>query len=159
MKKTLKVVLMFAMAVLVVACNKPEKDELAGTWRWTSTTGGIAGVNYTPESEGFNAEIVFKSGRFTFYKDGRKVTSGPYQVAYDVDKMKGDEKGPSYIWFSLHFHEAQCRAISKATDGIISINPDNSATIAIYDDQTERQVLSFGSSHLSDRFYYSFEKE
>ena len=47
------------LALLATACNKPEKKELVGTWQWYCTSGGIAGVNYTPESEGFEAKLVF----------------------------------------------------------------------------------------------------
>ena len=69
-------VILLVLSVLVTACSKPEKKVLAGTWRWVATTGGIGGWCYTPESEGFEAEFVFKGGTFTFYKDGEKVTSG-----------------------------------------------------------------------------------
>ena len=75
MKNIIRITVIAALAILATACNKPEKQALAGTWQWYCTSGGIAGViPYTPESEGFEAELVFKGNQFTFYKDGKKVT-------------------------------------------------------------------------------------
>ena len=84
-------VILLVLSVLVTACSKPEKQALAGAWQWYCTSGGIAGVNYTPESEGFEAELVFKGNQFTFYKDGKKVTSGTYHIDYDVDEIYESE--------------------------------------------------------------------
>ncbi len=86
MRQTRYFAIALLLAVIVTAC-KPEKDSLDGTWLWTSTSGGIAGVYYTPESEAFDAKLVFKGGRFSFYKDGRKVTSGIYQTVCDIDEL------------------------------------------------------------------------
>ena len=82
MEKIIRIAIITALAVLATACSKPEKKELAGTWQWYCTSGGIAGVFYTPESEGFETELVFKGGHFTFYKDGKKITSGTYRIDY-----------------------------------------------------------------------------
>ena len=115
-----KYVAVILLAVLATACSKPENKELAGTWRWTSTTGGIAGVFYTPESEGFEAEIVFKGSQFTFYKDGKKVTSGTYRIDYDEDDTYYIGNKPFYSRFRFHISGAQVKKISEATNGTIS---------------------------------------
>ena len=86
-------IIILALSLLTVSCSKPEKKELAGKWRWTSTSGGIGGWYYTPESEGFEAEIVFKGSQFTFYKDGKKVVSGTYHIDYKVDESLYTNKG------------------------------------------------------------------
>ena len=120
-------IIVLVLAVLLTACNKPEKTHLSGTWRWTQTSGGIGGWYYTPESEGFEAEIVFKGSSFTLYKDGERVTSGTYHIDHDVDdriytdKRKGDE--PFYSWFNIRFHltDAQCKKMSEAFNGKISL--------------------------------------
>lgn len=120
-------IIILALSLLTVSCTKPEKKELAGAWRWTSTTGGIGGWCYTPESEGFEAEIVFKGSQFTFYKDGKKVVSGTYQIDYEVDERiyinKGDKNGPFYSRFNIRFRltEAQWKKMSEATHGTISL--------------------------------------
>lgn len=116
MKKATKFAAVILLTLLATACSKPEKEELLiGTWRWTRTSGGFAGDTFTPESEGFEAEFVFKGGTFTFYKDGKKVTSG----AYHIDE---DESGGYYPYSSFRFRIsiAQFEKISKATNGKIS---------------------------------------
>ena len=113
-------ILLMAVAFLMTACTKPEKKELAGTWRWTATTGGIAGVWFTPESEGFEAELVFKGSSFSLLKDGEKVVSGTYRIDYDVDETfytnKGDQDEPFYSWFNIRFQltQAQHKKIAEA---------------------------------------------
>ena len=152
MKKSVIIAMTVALAVLVTSC-KPERKELAGTWRWVATSGGIGGWFYSPESEGFEAELVFKGGRFTFYKDGEKVTSGPYQITYDVDetiytnKIGGEE--PFYSWFSLHIPETQCKMIAETTNGIITLASSNIAILG--HSEVDGQVLS-----ICDNFYDGF---
>ena len=112
-------VILMVLSLIVTACSKPEKQELAGSWRWTSTMGGFAGDTFTPESEGFEAEFVFKGSTFTFYKDGKKVTSGIYHIDEDED-------GGYYPYSSFRFRIsiAQFEKISKATNGKISFLMD-----------------------------------
>ena len=120
-------IILLALSLLAVSCTKPEKKELAGAWRWTNTTGGIGGWCYTPESEGFEAEIVFKGSQFIFYKDGKKVVSGTYHIDYEVDERiyvdKGDKNKSSYSRFNIRFRltEAQWKKMSEATHGTISL--------------------------------------
>lgn len=132
MKQTCYFAIAMLLAVIVTAC-KPEKDGLDGTWLWASTSGGLVGVSYTPESEGFDAQFVFKDGRFSFYKDGKKVASGSYQTVCDIDETiytnPDNGNGVYHVWFSLHIPEAQCRKITEATNGIIAPHPSSVATI------------------------------
>lgn len=120
-------IILLALSLLAVSCTKPEKKELSGTWRWTSTTGGIGGWCYTPESEGFEAEIVFKGSQFTFYKNGKKVVTGFYQIDNEIDERiyvdKGDKNKSSYSRFNIRFRltEAQWKKMSEATHGTISL--------------------------------------
>ena len=147
--------ILLALSMLMTACNKPEMHELAGTWRWTSTTGGFAGVFYTPESEGFEAEIVFKNGMITFYKDGKKITSGCYQVKYDVDETIYTND-TYHVWFSLRIPEAQCKKISEATNGIISPVIFSVATLG--HNEAEGETLSL-CDNCYDGFCLSFVKK
>ena len=163
MKQTLKYVAVILLAVLATACSKPEKKVLAGTWRWVATTGGIAGVFYTPESEGFEAEIVFKGSQFTFYKDGEKITSGTYHIDYDVDETiytnKGEKDEPFYSWFNIRFNltEGQCKKMSEATDGKISLCADKFLATIGYS-EAEGQVFAI-SEYMFDGFCYTFVKK
>lgn len=157
-------IIVLVLAVLLTACNKPEKTHLSGTWRWTQTSGGIGGWYYTPESEGFEAEIVFKGSSFTLYKDGERVTSGTYHIDHDVDdriytdKRKGDE--PFYSWFYIRFHltEAQCKKMSEATDGKISLCWHKYLATLGYS-EAEGEVLSLCEAHCNDGFCNTFVKK
>lgn len=153
-------ILVMAVAFLMTACTKPEKKALTGIWRWTATTGGIAGVWFTPESEGFEAELVFNGSSFTFYKDGEKVTSGNYRIDYESDmepypNIKGNDEA-FYSWFNLNIPAAQCKKISEATNGRVAPFSKSFAVIS-YDDRYDAQVLSM-NDHCYDGFSYTFVK-
>ena len=139
MKRATKFVAVILLTLLATACSKPEKQELAGSWRWTSTMGGFAGDTFTPESEGFEAEFVFKGSTFTFYKDGKKVTSGAYSIIdYDIDI--------SHYYnscFRFKISGTQLEKISKATNGKISFLMDPMGVIAYLNySETDEEVLS-----------------
>ena len=157
-------IIVLVLAVLLTACNKPEKTHLSGTWRWTQTSGGIGGWYYTPECEGFEAEIVFKGSQFTFYKDGKKVISGSYHIDYDVDETyytnKDEKDGPFYSWFNIRFHltEAQCKKMSEATDGKISLCWHKYLATLGYS-EAEGEVLSLCEAHCNDGFCNTFVKK
>ena len=155
-------IILLVLSVLATACSKPEKEKLTGTWRWTSTTGGLAGVNYTPESEGFEAEIVFKGSSFTFYKDGKKITSGSYQIKDSDDDFPfwGYTNGVYHTPFSikLNLAEWQTKKISEATNHAIFIWDWLSADIVRYDDPSKNLKLLFREKHV-DGFIYSFERK
>ena len=151
-------VILLVLSVLVTACSKPEKKLLAGTWRWVATTNSVASeINYTTESEGFEAEIVFKGNKFTFYKDGKKITSGNYQI----DEWEPNEDimpHPDVLFHSMiRFPETQCETIAKATDGIISFDPSSVVLLDIITD--DYQSLMFHSSSLVDYSYITFAKK
>ena len=132
-------VILLVLSLIVTACSKPEKQELAGSWRWTSTMGGFAGDTFTPESEGFEAEFVFKGGTFTFYKDGKKVTSGAYSIIdYDIDITHYYNS-----CFRFKISGTQLEKISKATNGKISFLMDPMGVIAYLNySETDEEVLS-----------------
>lgn len=161
MEKIIRIAIITALAVLATACSKPEKKELSGTWQWYSTSGGLAGVFYTPESEGFEAELVFKGSHFTFYKDGKKITSGTYRIDYKMDHSlyinKGDTDEPFYSWLNLNIPEAQCKKIAEATNGKVAPFPKSFSVIS-YDDRYDAQVLSM-SDNCYDGFSYTFVKK
>ena len=152
------------LVLLITACSKPEKKELSGAWNWTSTTGGIGGWCYTPESEGFEAEIVFKGSQFIFYKDGKKVVSGTYHIDYEVDESfytnKGNNDKPFYSRFYIRFHltEAQCKKMSEATDGKISLCWHKYLATLGYS-EAEGEVLSLCEAHCNDGFCNTFVKK
>lgn len=158
-------ILLMAIAFLMTACTKPEKKELAGIWRWTATTGGIAGVWFTPESEGFEAELAFNGSRFTLLKDGEKVVSGTYHIDYDVDETlytnKGDQDEPFYSWFNIRFRltESQHQKIAEAFNGKISLATPHKFLATLGYSEAEGQVFSMCEDGMYDGFCYTFLKK
>ena len=153
------------LVLLATACNKPEKKELAGAWRWTSTTGGIAGVWFTPESEGFEAELVFNGSSFTLLKDGEKVVSGTYRIDYYTGQTlytdKGDQDEPFYSWFNIRFQltQAQHKKIAEATNGKISLGTLSKFIATLSHSDAEGQVFSMCEDGMYDGFCYTFVKK
>ena len=158
-------ILVMAVAFLMTACTKPEKKALTGTWRWTATTGGIAGVWFTPESEGFEAELVFNGSSFTLLKDGEKVASGTYRIDYDVDETlytnKGDQDEPFYSWFNIRFQltQAQHKKIAEAFNGKISLATPHKFLATLGYSEAEGQVFSMSEDGMYDGFCYTFLKK
>ena len=153
MRQTMKFTAVILLALLATACNKPEKQALIGTWQWTCTSGSIAGVNYTPETEGFNAEIVFKGSKFTFYKDGEKVTSGSYRI--DVSDCQVLTECGNATSCVLHLPEEQCEKIAKATDGKIFVVPSGSAIVNSFSNEVSLTLWD----NMIDGFSSAFVKK
>lgn len=165
MEKKIKWATILMLVLLATACTKPEKKELAGTWRWTATTGGIAGVWFTPESEGFEAELVFNGSSFTLLKDGEKVVSGTYRIDYDVDETfytnKGDQDEPFYSWFNIRFQltQAQHKKIADAFNGKISLGTLSKFNANLVHNEEDGQVFSMCEDGMFDGFCYTFVKK
>lgn len=153
-RSTVIAILLMAVTLLFTACNKPEKKELAGAWRWTCTSGGIGGWYYTPESEGFEAEIVFKGSQFIFYKDGKKVASGPYRIDVEDHEDEMPNIGITYF-YTLYLLEGECKKISTATNGIIQFTP---ICHTVLNDWAGIRDLTL-SDHMADGYTYSFRKK
>ena len=114
----------------------------------------IAGVNYTPETEGFNAKIVFKGSKFTFYKDGEKVTSGSYRIDVSDCPEVLTECGNATSCV-LHLPEEQCEKIAKATDGKIVVVPSGSAVINSFSNEVSLTLWD----NMIDGFSSAFVKK
>ncbi len=158
-------ILVMAVAFLTTACTKPEKKALDGTWRWTVTTGSIAGVWFTPESEGFEAELVFNGSSFTLLKDGEKVVSGTYRIDYYTGQTlytdKGDQDEPFYSWFNIRFRltESQHKKIVEAFNGKISLATPHKFLATLGYSEAEGQVFSMSEDGMYDGFCYTFLKK
>jgi len=69
-----KLILAVIAVIIIVSCTKEKTSSvnstsLIGEWSWISSTGGIAGIKYTPETTGekrritFDTDSVFRSYR------------------------------------------------------------------------------------------------
>lgn len=71
--KRLAIPLLFSF-ILFISCSDDvlKTNEIMGTWNWISSSGGIAGVTYTPESTGENIILEFTPD--SIYREYRNDT-------------------------------------------------------------------------------------
>lgn len=99
MEKTLFFLLMFTFA----GCSLVEsgQDELNGTWEWIHTYGGIAGQTLTPESEGYQQQLIFYGGRsYLLARGGKTIRKGSYNL---TDAKMGGQMRPAIEFESDHW--------------------------------------------------------
>ena len=70
-------IILLALSLLAVSCTKPEKKELAGAWRWTSTTGGIGGGATHPKAKASRPKSSSKAASSSSTKTARKSYPEP----------------------------------------------------------------------------------
>lgn len=77
---TVFLLLLVLVALIATSCtDSATSGQIIGTWRWVSSSGGIAGGTWTPESIGHSGRITFsRGGTFTKYEDDRLILSGTY---------------------------------------------------------------------------------
>ena len=155
MKHTMKFAAVILLTLLATACNKPEKQALEGTWQWTRTSGGIDGNIFTPETVGFNVEIVFKSNRFIFYKDGKKITSCAYRIDKEITSTGSISDSSNSSFFTLYLPEKHCEKIRDATWGAVAIFPKSPAAVKSSGNVEELSIYYI----LSDGYCYNFVKQ
>lgn len=73
-----------------LACSSsptiPEARALVGRWEWVRATGGIAGVELTPESEGYTVELRFSAtGTVEHLRNGAVQLRTSYRVLPATD--------------------------------------------------------------------------
>ena len=141
--------MIFIVSSCLISCHRSEKVDLVGTWRWISTTGGIAGVYYTPVSENMEVTLVFTNGMFHFYKNGEEVAFGRYTLYHDESVISGND---SQLW--MHIPEKKSIQMLEATEGKITIP---SKCVVSFIDHDGVIWLGLGES-VCDGFGYSFEK-
>lgn len=145
MKRATKFVAVILLTLLATACNKPEKEKLAGNWRWTySSAGGCFGETHISESAGFEVEIVFTGGNFTLYKNGEKITSGSFQIQQDEDNSFNSKSDATYhrqFLLKLNLTGLQVKKIEEATDDKIHLHGWYHADIIRYDDPSKKEKL------------------
>lgn len=74
---------LFIASLVLIACSKKGsgQPELTGSWNWTLTAGGIAGMQYTPASSGIRKRVTFNSDRtFKVYINDTLRFTGTYST-------------------------------------------------------------------------------
>lgn len=92
MKLKLLIILIFSLAI--ISCSKKESysdsrslsvpDELVGTWIWEYSSGGYAGVKFTPESTGDRRKIEFYADRnYKYYLNDILKSEADFRLVKD----------------------------------------------------------------------------
>jgi len=89
------VVILIGILYLTIACTdeKPEDDSLGeaykslqGEWQWIKTESPRTRSEFTPESEGYQESIVFKTNdTVEYYRDEELSYKYPYKLKYRID--------------------------------------------------------------------------
>lgn len=86
--KTINFLLIFSIAFVVAACQKNEgrnNSSIIGSWEWAQSSGGIAGVVYTPETQGYSQTIEFNANDiYKRYRDGQLQEETHYTLLQDT---------------------------------------------------------------------------
>ena len=79
-----------AVTVLILCCHRGGKSckpdscilaDIVGTWQWTLTTGGFAGIRKTPDSSGESWTLRFREvGTYEQERSGQPPEQGRYAV-------------------------------------------------------------------------------
>lgn len=95
MSKNQRLMLMIAVIFSIIplsgcdkSTNPPEDNEFIGNWRWIRSSGGIAGVTITPETEGYDQFLyVTSDSTYSLQRidtSGSTVTyNGNYYITYE----------------------------------------------------------------------------
>jgi len=123
------VILLFFSFILFVSCNDKvlETNEIMGTWNWTSSSGGIAGVTYTPESTGETMVLEFTPDSiYRVYKNDTLVVETEFSIVisesiYTQDSTKIITFDPGMIPRSIVFDSPNDLTLrDEVYDGFIS---------------------------------------
>ncbi|TRZ41585.1 hypothetical protein [Robertkochia solimangrovi] len=72
--------IVFAFAGILACSTTDDSPQLNGTWIWTRTTGGIAGLDQTPESTDNIQKLEITSENITYFVNGEKTNTTPYTL-------------------------------------------------------------------------------
>lgn len=99
-KNPFKLVVICLITVILLGCSEKvdlSQPDLIGKWKWIQTTGGFAGVNITPETEGFTRTLVFsEDGHYKFIKNDSVTEEGTYEIIKKKNTIAGEAFVISY---------------------------------------------------------------
>lgn len=94
-----------------------DEEKIIGTWNWVRTTGGIAGVDITPQSTGNTAKNVFNDTKVESFVNDSLVYSLNYRLGYDITILSLDSMSVLYIGdnqvFAYHFDDVNTLFLSE----------------------------------------------
>jgi len=120
-----RLILTFIALIMMVSCNKENTSSvistsLTGEWNWISSTGGIAGIKYTPETTGEKRRITFDTDSvFRFYRnDTLKIECKYHLLKVPTSDGLDSTKLVSYTYTTIRqYYEVQ-------SDGVLVLSDD-----------------------------------
>lgn len=90
----LKGLMLLLLLTTMVSCtDTDDTNTLIGTWSWTETSGGIAGIHETPASTGKTIDLKFTSnGQYFYYTNGVISSEGTYKFSTQKSIVDGTNK-------------------------------------------------------------------
>jgi hypothetical protein len=79
-KMNIKIILLISVILSATSCTKDKSHQITGTWEWVSTTGGIAGINETPQSTGMEKMLIINDEFIFYYENGDLVRQSAYKI-------------------------------------------------------------------------------
>ncbi len=110
--------------IFMVSCHKENTNlinstSLTGEWSWISSTGGIAGIKYTPETTGEKRRITFDTDSvFRFYRnDTLKIESKYHLLKVPTSDGLDSTKLVSYAYSTIRqYYEVQSDGVLVLSD-------------------------------------------
>lgn len=124
-KRAVRRALVLAMVGFMGGCtasspSTPSETDLLGSWRWLSATGGIAGVELTPQSEGYEEMLLFTADRqVTLVRDGQSVATTSYTLT--LGAPGGSWDGRPVVRYEEPFGGFEEQAVSFPEPGILEL--------------------------------------
>ncbi|MCK0114814.1 hypothetical protein [Gelidibacter sp. F63206] len=79
-----KILVLTLIAFLTLNCSGDDDAEISSTilgqWNWIKSTGGIAGITYTPKSTGENRKIIISSDSIKYFTNGDLISKIKYTI-------------------------------------------------------------------------------
>ena len=110
MKMKLLMITLLALASLSCVKESSILNNLTGKWDWVSSTGGIAGITYTPKSTGVKKVIEFTIDSVFRYYQKDTLT---YETKYHILKSKSIYSQDSTFLISFDNHSIRQSYILK----------------------------------------------
>jgi hypothetical protein len=115
--------ILFLILLFTLSCHKTKEydptspQNLIGDWMWIKSTGGIAGMTYTPESTGETRKISFSANWiFKTYIDGVLTFEEPFKT----DSRSLDNSGIVYQVILLNENPFQSYRFSSPDSLILN---------------------------------------
>ncbi len=135
MKKLVLALLLLFLAGQFAGCSKytpssGRPGELAGTWNWLKTDGGIANhIHTTPASTGKTIQWKLTAdGKYSILENGSLISQGNYTLSMAKSIRDNSEKKVIHFegsqerdWMILQITQQQMEITDNNYDGVVSI--------------------------------------